>query len=282
MCRLFGMTGGREPVRATFWLLEASDSLREQSRRNPDGTGLGWFDADGTPRIDKQPMAGYDDADFATAARDVAAQTFVAHVRYASSGGVTAANTHPFAQRGRLFAHNGALESIDAIEARLEPDVRDLIAGETDSERLFALITSEIERAGGDVGAGIASAVRWLAAEAEIYAINFVLIGPEDLWALRYPEPNELYVLERGPGGVDHHSDARRIAVESPGAGACVVVASEPMDDDEGWRLLEPGELVHVDADLRVRREWIVDGPPAHQLTIADLTAQAKSSQQQG
>ena len=26
MCRLFGMSGGREPVRATFWLLEAPDS----------------------------------------------------------------------------------------------------------------------------------------------------------------------------------------------------------------------------------------------------------------
>ena len=27
MCRLFGMSGGPERVRATFWLLEAPDSL---------------------------------------------------------------------------------------------------------------------------------------------------------------------------------------------------------------------------------------------------------------
>jgi len=43
MCRLFGMTGGRERVRATFWLLEAPDSLARQSRHNPDGTGVGYY-----------------------------------------------------------------------------------------------------------------------------------------------------------------------------------------------------------------------------------------------
>ena len=41
MCRLFGMSGGSEPVRATFWLLQAPDSLQQQSRREPDGAGIG-------------------------------------------------------------------------------------------------------------------------------------------------------------------------------------------------------------------------------------------------
>ena len=36
MCRLFGLAAV-EPVRAAFWLLEAPDSLAEQSRRNPSG-----------------------------------------------------------------------------------------------------------------------------------------------------------------------------------------------------------------------------------------------------
>jgi predicted glutamine amidotransferase len=46
MCRLFGMSGGPEPVRASFWLLQAPDSLSDQGKREPDGTGLGWFDGD--------------------------------------------------------------------------------------------------------------------------------------------------------------------------------------------------------------------------------------------
>ena len=36
MCRLFGLTAGTVRVRATFWLLDAPDSLEAQSRRNVD------------------------------------------------------------------------------------------------------------------------------------------------------------------------------------------------------------------------------------------------------
>jgi len=47
VCRLFGLTAGEERVGATFWLLDAPDSLREQSHRNVDGAGLGYFGPDG-------------------------------------------------------------------------------------------------------------------------------------------------------------------------------------------------------------------------------------------
>ncbi len=87
MCRLFGMAGGRRPVTATFWLLEAPDSLAQQSRREPDGTGLGVFDEHGHPAVYKAPLAAYEDQEFAKEAREVRSRTFVAHVRYASTGG---------------------------------------------------------------------------------------------------------------------------------------------------------------------------------------------------
>ena len=51
MCRLFGLHAGTNVVTATFWLLDAPDNLTEQSRRNPDGSGLGVFDAHGTPHV---------------------------------------------------------------------------------------------------------------------------------------------------------------------------------------------------------------------------------------
>src|SRR5947209_16894038 len=107
MCRLFGMSAAPRRVRATFWLLDASDSLAVQSRREPDGYGLGLFDADGTPEVHKRPVAAYEDHEFAREARELTGATFLAHVRYASTGAVLPANTHPFCQRGRLFAHNG-------------------------------------------------------------------------------------------------------------------------------------------------------------------------------
>src|SRR5207248_111054 len=132
------MAAGRERVTATFWLLEAPDSLAQQSHNEPDGTGLGWFGDDGAPRIEKRPIAAYQDAEFARTAREVCSSTFIAHVRYASTGGLRPENTHPFEQDGRLFAHNGVLEGLDLLDGHLGA-ARSLVHGDTDSERFFAL-----------------------------------------------------------------------------------------------------------------------------------------------
>jgi len=286
MCRLFGMSGGREPVRATFWLLEAPDSLSQQSRREPDGTGLGAYDPDGKPIVSKQPLAAYEDQQFAQEAREVSSRTFVAHVRYASTGAVSAKNTHPFEQRDRLFAHNGVIEDLDRLERELGDDGMSLVQGDTDSERFFALITREIER-DGDVGAAIVRAAGWIAENLPVFALNVVLITAGELWALRYPDVHELHVLERdagGPTGRRHleHASARgsvRVRSGDLATRPAVVVASEPMDEDAGWRALESGELLHVDPDLRVTITRALERPPRRQLTLSDLTGKAASSQ---
>ncbi|MGH2869701.1 MAG: class II glutamine amidotransferase [Solirubrobacteraceae bacterium] len=286
MCRLFGMSGGREPVSATFWLLEAPDSLAAQSRREPDGTGLGRFDRHDQPVIDKQPVAAYDDQDFAREAREVNSRTFVAHVRYASNGGLTVQNTHPFEQSGRLFAHNGVIGDVPALERELG-GAMSLVSGETDSERFFALITSEIARC-GDIGEGIATACHWVAEHLPVLSLNFILITPEELWALRYPDTHELHLLERRPGGPSgarhlEQASARgsiRVRAGDLRTRAAVIVASECMDEDAGWRAVAPGELLHVGPGLSVHRRQLFDGPPAHLLTLADLDPKAAASQQ--
>ncbi len=264
MCRLFGMSAGSRPTRATFWLLDAPDSFAEQSRHDPDGTGLGWFDADGAPHVSKQSIAAYEDVDFGREAREVRASTFVAHVRFATTGAHSLLNTHPFEQDGRLFAHNGVIEDLPELEAHLGEDRR-LVKGDTDSERFFALITREIAARGGDVGAGIEAACGWVATNLPLVSINFVLATADGVWALRYPEKDTLYLLEREAGeplehashlGTRVHSDE---AVDRP----LVVVASEPMDANPGWRGLAAGELVHIDDSLEVRTRRILDEPPS-------------------
>jgi glutamine amidotransferase len=281
MCRLFAMSAGAERARATFWLLDAPDSLSVQSYREPDGTGLGWFDARGRPCLRKQPIAAYGDTAFAREAREVRSRTFLAHIRFASTGGLTDANTHPFEQEGRLFAHNGVVEDLPALERRLGP-ARALVHGETDSERLFALITSEIAAAGGDVGAGIRAACKWVAETLPVLSINFVLATAEGLWALRYPETHELFVLQRDAGAPLEHRSPRfgtRVRAEDGASAPLVTVATERMDADRGWRPLASGELLHVGPALQVTRTRILSGSPAHPLTLADLSPRAASSQ---
>jgi glutamine amidotransferase len=293
---LFGLHAGGV-ADAEFWLLDAPDSLDAQSHRNPDGAGIGCFGPDGRPRVDKQPIAAWQDTEFARAARHLRGSTFVAHVRYASTGARTLANTHPFLQDDRLFAHNGVVQGLDRLDQRLaELGSADLVAGQTDSERVFALITTETRRQGGDVGAGLVSAIGWIAGQLPVYAVNLVLATATGLWALRYPATHELYVLDRpaggtaggpgpgpgpGPGGAPLAARSGRINARSDQLAAqpSVIIATERMDDDPGWRLLGPGELLHIGPDLVIERSVPFPAPPRQLLRLADLDPAAAASQ---
>jgi predicted glutamine amidotransferase len=240
------------------------------------------FEADGEPVVYKQPMAAWQDSQFATEAHDLTGTTFIAHIRYSSGAAMAVRNTHPFLQDDRIFAHNGVVTGLDLVDGRLrELGVYDLVQGDTDSERIFALITACIRRRDGDVGAGIVDAIGWLAETVPIYAVNMLLSTATGMWALRYPETHELYLLDR------RDIDDRRLRMRSDRitahseqltSDASVLFASEPMDDDD-WQLFAPGELVHVDADLKIDRRLAFPRPPKHQLRHEDLTAQAAASQ---
>ena len=284
MCRLFGLHAGKDVCTATFWLLDAPDSLSAQSKKNPDGTGLGVFDERGEPELRKQPMAAWEDADFATEAHEMSGTTFVAHVRYATTGSHSLHNTHPFLQDDRIFAHNGVIEGTDVIDQRLrELGTDGLVLGQTDSERVFALITGSIRAHDGDEQAGLAAALRWLAANVGIYALNVLLSTATDMWALRYPQTHELYLLDRhaAPPDREFHLRSNRIRAQSRHlcTRSSVVFASERMDDDPRWRLLEPGELVHVDSALQVTRSLVLPDPPKHLLVDSDLNTSSQQAQ---
>ena len=286
ICRLFALHAGIDDVDATFWLLDAPASLAEQSHANPDGFGLATLNSAAEFELVKRPALAAEDDDFAHQARSVRAAQFLAHIRYADTGEVSLANTHPFIADGRAFAHNGVVGDLDEIDRALGTD-RDLVVGQTDSERLFALLTVAIREGDGDVRRGIIDAISAVVARYELYAINFLLGSPGELWAFRYPEHNQLFFLERGAGGprgahpLDEASGFGTIRMRS-GAGAAqplVVIASEPMDEDPGWTELGVGELLHVGADLHVDRETIVAGPPAKQMVLSGLAVESQAQE---
>jgi glutamine amidotransferase len=264
MCRLFGLTAGQVRVKATFWLLDAPDSLQAQSHRNADGAGLGFFGPGGEPVLDKQPEPAFSDQEFIREARQAESSAFVAHVRLASTGGRTMENTHPFVMDGRVMAHNGGFGELAQLESELGPYAR-LVLGDTDSERYFALITKETDAHGGDVGAGITAAASWIAERLPVSALNTIVATPGELWALRYPGQHALHILDR-PAGPELHVRSTTSSVHVPDLDrtASVVIASEELDGESGWRMLAPGELVHVRPDLSVHSRIAIPQPPAH------------------
>jgi predicted glutamine amidotransferase len=265
MCRLFGLTAGQVRVSAMFWLLDAPDSLEVQSRRNVDGCGIGFFDEAGEAVLDKQPVAAFEDAEFAREAKQATAATFVAHVRWATAGDPAVNNTHPFAMRGLIMAHNGGFGELAELDEQLG-EYRKLVLGETDSERYFALITQQTEVHGGDVGAGIAAAARWIGERLPVSSLNTIVASPDELWALRYPAQHALHMIERpaGADGLHVRSANSSIHADALARTPSVVVASEALDGEDGWRMLAPGELVHVRPDLSVESAVVLPDPPAH------------------
>ena len=204
----------------------------------------------------------------------------MAHVRYASTGAHTMANTHPFLQDRRLFAHNGVVQGLAELDRRLaDLGAADLVQGETDSERVFALVTAETRRKGGDVTAGLTEAVGWISARLPVYALNLVLITATDLWALRYPATHELYVLNRPAAALDVASTRIHARADHLAHQPSVIIASERMDDDPGWRLLDPGELLHVHPTLEMSSTTPFPPEPARRLQTADLEPAAAASQ---
>jgi predicted glutamine amidotransferase len=285
VCRLFGLHAGAADVNATFWLLDAPVSIAELSHRNADGYGLATFDGEGDLSLVRAPVRAADDEAFAAAARATRAAVFLAHVRYADTGEVSDANTHPFSLDGRIFAHNGVVSDLEELDRRLGND-RSLVQGQTDSERFFALMTLAIREHGGDVRAGIIATAAMLARDITLYSLNFLLATAGHLWAFRYPEHNHLYFLPRAPGGprgdqpLDEHSShgTIRMRAREGSRRRMIIVASEPMDEDLGWEELASGELLHVGPDLDLHREIILDEPPHKPLS---LTGRAADSQAQ-
>ena len=290
MCRLFGMSGGQHEVQATFWLVNAPTSLLQLSETQPDGVGLGTFNPDGTPWVYRKPVAANRSQTFIADAHEVRSRTFLAHIRHATAGQPTLENTHPFEQHKRLFAHNGVLGGLDALRSLLGEHAA-LVKGSTDSELYFTLVTKRIEENGGDIAAGITQAAREIAAEIPLYSLNMLLSSPTDLWALRYPDTNELWILERsiaalgGPGDApsgDDGFDGRsmsgitRVFSGQLAILPSTVIASQPMDTNPRWRLLESGELIHVDSELRVSSTIAVPDPPAEMLVLSEQQAAAQ------
>jgi predicted glutamine amidotransferase len=88
---------------------------------------------------------------------------------------------------------------------------------------------------------------------------------PGELWALRYPAQHALHILQRPAGSSGLHVRSATSSVHAPGLQEVpsVVIASEELDGEDGWRMLAAGELVHVRPDLSVDCTVAIAEPPA-------------------
>lgn len=257
MCELFCLSS-RLPTTATFSL----DLFARRGGLNEtmvDGWGLAFHDGRDA-RLYREPEPVGDSEWLAfISRRRVAARLVLSHIRRATQGAKSLANTQPFARElgGRIhvFAHNGRLGGVNALRAHQSGRFQPI--GETDSEIAFCALLERVAHLWGGgivprledrlaIVANLAAEMRRLGPANFLYADSDALfahghrrtqadgsIAPPGLWHLHRTCAIDRAALRDAGVAIDGAKGPQEIAL----------IASVPLTD-ERWRPLAEGEIV--------------------------------------
>jgi gamma-glutamyl hercynylcysteine S-oxide hydrolase len=233
VCRHLAYLG--PPVPLSRLLFDAPHGLAHQSWAprdmrgggtiNADGFGLGWFPV---PVVYRSARPLWSDPSLPLLAAATSSGAILAAVRSATVGmPVTESAAAPFHDGPWLFSHNGRVDgwpdSVAEVAAGLP--VRDLITldAPTDSALLWALVRARL-RTGASLADALSSVVSLVAAAAPGSRLNLLLTDGRSIAAT-----------------VHGHALSVLSTADS------VLVASEPLDDDPGWRPVPERSLLVAD-----------------------------------
>ena len=231
MCRHLAYLG--PPTSLSDLLFDAPHSLAHQARcphlqisgdTNPDGWGVAWYaGAASAPEWYRTVTPIWDDHGFATRARSLRSGSFLAAARLASPGAsLIDTGNAPFVAGQWAFSLNGLVHGFpdgigEELRARVRADRRSGIAGDADTEVLFALVLQLLD-AGAEPGDALATIVHDVLA-ITTGRLNLLLSDGHGIVAVRYG--NSLFA--RG-----------------------TTVVSEPLDAADDWFEVPDHSLVVV------------------------------------
>lgn len=254
MCQLLGMNCNT-PTDICF----SFEGFRKRgglTDHHADGWGIGFFEGPGCRLfLDWQSSSTSPVAELVRN-YPIKSTNVIAHIRKATVGNITLANTHPFLRElwGRywVFAHNGDLKTLpELVDERFMP------VGNTDSEHAFCWLLQQLasrfekEPSQTDLHA----ALRELATKLSQHgSFNFLLSNGE--WLAAHCSTNLHYLVRQAPFGKAHLVDKDMSvdfkALTTP-ADRVVMIATQPLTDNESWIQMQAGELVIFQ-----------DGEPSH------------------
>jgi predicted glutamine amidotransferase len=260
MCELFCLSS-LLPTVATISLRRFAEH-GGPGGRSIDGWGLALFEG-GDLRLYREPCPARDDPwlEFIQTRR-IPSRLLISHIRHATHGAVTLANTQPFVREiaGRMhcFAHNGRLPCIEKLHSPAPAHYRPV--GDTDSEYAACLLFESMAalwrgRQVPTLQTRLAAVTRFAARMREFGPANFLYsdgsalfahghrrmqtngtIAPPGLWRLQRSCPVDPDTLARAGVHLETTAGPQRLAL----------VASVPLTD-EPWRPLSEGEVIVIE-----------------------------------
>ena len=256
MCELFCLSS-RLLTTTTF-------SLQKFAQRGGlggtvDGWGLAFHDGRDV-RLYKEPEPAGDSAWLTfVAQRRLSSHLVLSHIRHATRGGLSVANTQPFVRelggRMHVFAHNGRLDCIEDRHAnewqRFQP------VGDTDSEVAFCILLERLSRlwsngAVPSVDARLAVVTDFAADIRQLGPANFLYTDGDVLFVHGHRRtqrngtiaPPGLWCLSRRCANEPDELSQAGIVIEPDGqAQEVLLFASVPLTDED-WQPLIEGEVV--------------------------------------
>lgn len=280
MCRFIAYAGNA--ILLYDVLFRPKNSLIQQSIHareavdeplNGDGFGIGWYthEIDHTPGVFVSLQPAWNDRNLMHLASKIRSNCFFAHVRAASSGNVSMANTHPFYYKRFLFMHNGNIADFKKIKRylrrQLTDEIYDWVQGQTDSEHMFALFLDIFHKNQGqyitqDIAKAFLETIRQLKVMQEehgvegITYINAAISDGRNIVGIRYisdttlEAPTLYYAAGKRYEFMQGYCQMLPSDEEESGA---VLVVSEKLDNHKAeWHEIPINHMVLVNDDLDV------------------------------
>lgn len=246
-----------------------------------DGFGIAFFEGKGV-RIyqDDGPCASSPVADLVRAYQ-IKSKNVLSHIRKASQGQVSLANTHPFTRElwGEywLFAHNGHLNDPDELFVESRGQYYRPV-GTTDSEQAFCFILEHLRQKFKEKPSkeALFNEVQKLTAKIRIAGIfNFILTNGE--WMMAHASTLLHYIVRKAPFGeaklLDDDVSINFAAVTTP-EDRVAVIATLPLTSNESWAQFAVNELLMFEDGAIIHQ----DCPnPANVMSVKDALALAAS-----
>ena len=245
MCQLLGMNGN-VPTDICF-SFKGFACRGGRTDHHSDGWGIAFFEGQGCRLfLDYLPSATSPIAGLVQN-YPIKSTNIIAHIRKATQGVTSLANTHPFLRElwGQywIFAHNGDLKGLPPVSGEHYRPV-----GNTDSEHAFCLILEQLRQRFTvapplrDLSLALAEIVRRIAG----YGVfNMMLSNGE--WLFAHCATRLHYLVRQAPFAVaqlkDEDLSVDFSALTSPDDRVAVIV-TEPLTANEDWRPMQPGELL--------------------------------------
>ncbi|TSA21975.1 MAG: hypothetical protein D4R69_01900 [Actinomycetales bacterium] len=234
MCRLMGYVSSHE-VSIEEIAGASFQEFSDLSEKHRDGWGIATSSTGKPSNLIVETLPAKESSQYSHLTKEVLSDGALLHLRWATSGlAVVEGNTHPFEFENISFIHNGGITPLDSMDQFIDPELIKLMRGNTDSEKYFYVLITQIKKLG--LIAGISAGVKLIKENCNYSSINAMILTSDS-----YVIINEHNYGKRPKGEAEDYYDLFYRKDENG-----ILVASSGWNQ-KNWKRIENHQILLID-----------------------------------